>query len=77
MQEETKWSISIPSSSRITRDIVDQRAKQLGLDRSSYTHQLYEMDIFPKKYDKIKNVIDLIIMLLGFAVIILILLVVK
>lgn len=76
MQEETK-TISLAGSDTVTWDLIDLRAKQLGFDRSSYTQQLYEKDIIKKKYDKIRNAMDLLIMLLGFSVIILILLVVK
>ena len=76
MQEPTK-TISLAGSDIVTWDLIDQRAKQLGFDRSSYTQQLYEKDITKKRFDRIRSVIDLLIMLIGFSIIILILLVVR
>jgi len=64
VQEETKKSLSIPSSKPITWDIVDQRAKQLGFNTSSYTYHLYEKDINPNKKQRLKNNIILYLLLL-------------
>ena len=48
MQEQELKTISLDGS-HLTWDKIDSRAKQLNLNRSKYTQQLYEKDLQPKK----------------------------
>ena len=65
-------------ASELSWDDADERGKKIGFkDRSKYIQYLIEKDIYKGKFDKLRSVIDLLIMLIGFSIIILILLVVR
>ena len=75
MSKSETHSLSFPDDLWIK---LCDRAKAISFnDKSKYVQYAVEKDLNSKKYDKIKNVIDLLVMLLGFAVIILLILVVK
>ena len=59
--------------SELTWDDVDKRAKQLGMNRSTYTRFLYERDIEHKRFrdSKIVTVIFLLLMVMILLVVML------
>lgn len=62
------------ASSKYGWEDVDERAKQLGMDRSKYIQSLAEKDLSHKRFERVR--ITEVLILLGMATIILLLLVI-